>query len=371
MAHDRQGQTAVALVPPDDSARPPDDADRSTPLPCTAPGDRTSVILGRSAAIERIRAEVARLARASLPVLIVGESGTGKELIARALHEAGPRAPEPFVSENCAALPEALFESLLFGHSRGSFTGAERDHAGLFLQAAGGTIFLDEVAELPLSLQSKLLRVLQERQARPVGSTQLQPVRCRIVAATNRDPAALIAGGRFRPDLFYRLSGANIEVPPLRERLSDLPILAGHFLDKIARESGIRFLLGEAALRFLLGHHWPGNVRELSHEIERATVFSRSHTLEPADFSARLRARAGMAVAVSDGADPDSGDPRGATFVTACDESAGDSQERLMIERTLLACRGNLSRAALEIGWNRPKLRRRMRLFGIDRGFGR
>jgi transcriptional regulator with PAS, ATPase and Fis domain len=307
-------------------------------------------LVGHSAAIRTLRALVRRLAGSTMPILVSGESGTGKELVARALHEEGDRLFKPFVSENCAAVPEQLFESLLFGHVRGAFTGADRNHVGLFRQAADGTLFLDEVGEMTLPLQAKLLRVLQEREVRPVGGCSSFPMQARVIAASNRELGNLVRSGRFRKDLYYRLQGMTIEIPPLRRRLDDVPPLAHHLLSKLAATRGVEpHRLSEEALAALLGHDWPGNVRELGNELERAVALAQGGIITLAELSASLRGRPGS---------PHSQNPR-------------EAGERQMIERALLGVHGSISRAARQIGWNRQKLYRRMECLGVRRGFGR
>jgi two-component system response regulator HydG len=236
---------------------------------------------------------VARVAPASTTVLVRGESGTGKELVARALHRLGARPRGPFVAINCAAIPEALLESELFGHARGAFTGALAARRGLLVEASGGTLFLDEVGELPPALQPKLLRALQVRAVRPLGAAEEEPFDARIVAATNRDLAADVAGGRFREDLYYRLAVIEIEVPPLRARGNDVLLLAQRFVTTFARRLGrpVRGLSVEAAQR-LLAYRWPGNVRELENCMERAVTLAGGEEIVPADLPPALRAAA-------------------------------------------------------------------------------
>ncbi len=233
---------------------------------------REGDLVGRSAALERVRDLLRRVADSPVNVLITGESGTGKELVARALHHHSGRAEGPFVAINCGALPEPLMESELFGHERGAFTGAERAKEGLVRAAQGGTLFLDEVGELPAALQVKLLRVLQERRVRPVGGTREHEVDVRIVAATNRDLASEVAAGRFRQDLFYRLDVVRIHLPPLRERPEDVPLLAEHFLGKHTALQRKRLRFTPEALAWLGRRDYPGNVRELENLVERAVA---------------------------------------------------------------------------------------------------
>jgi len=228
---------------------------------------------------------VARVAEHNTTVLITGESGTGKEVIARAIHRASPRAARPFVGINCAAIPESLLESELFGHVRGAFTGATADKAGLFDQANGGTLLLDEIGELPVGLQAKLLRVLQEGEIRRVGDQRTRRVDVRVLAATARDLAAEATAGRFREDLFYRLNVVTIELPPLRERPEDIAPLARHFVARLAQRFGRPLVLNDAVVAWLEAQEWRGNVRELENAIERAVVLTDRGVLEPGDFA--------------------------------------------------------------------------------------
>ena len=242
-------------------------------------------LLGDSPAMVELRRLIAKLARNQAPVYVSGESGTGKELAARLIHLQGPRATAPFVPVNCGAIPPDLVESELFGHKKGAFTGAISDNPGLFQAADGGTLFLDEVAELPLPAQVKLLRVLQEKKARPVGSQREVPVDVRLISATHRDLAAEVASGRFRQDLFYRIDVIELRLPPLRERTGDIPLLTAHFLDRIARQNGlIAPRLAASALSALTHYPFPGNVRELENVLERALALAESETLEAADL---------------------------------------------------------------------------------------
>ena len=247
-------------------------------------------LIGQSHQMVEIYKLIARMAALDTTVLIEGETGTGKELVARAIHGASGRAARPFVVVDCAALPETLFESELFGHERGAFTGAFAARRGLLETSAGGTCFLDEIGELTAPLQAKLLRTLQERSIRRVGGNDEIPFDVRVVVATNRDLRKLVADGGFRDDLYYRLNVVTITMPPLRERASDIPLLAQHFLEVFARRSGraIKRLAPES-VALLTGYRWPGNVRELEHVIERATALSASETLLPDDFPPHLR----------------------------------------------------------------------------------
>ncbi|MBU6401627.1 MAG: sigma 54-interacting transcriptional regulator [Verrucomicrobia bacterium] len=240
-----------------------------------------SAIVGDGPALKKVLAQIEMVAPTKANVLILGESGTGKELVARAIHDRSPRQAAALVRVNCASVPRELFESEFFGHVRGAFTGAVKDRVGRFELANGGTLFLDEIGEVPLELQSKLLRVLQEGQFEKVGEDRTRTVDVRIIAATNRDLAAQVKAGRFREDLYYRLSVFPIELPPLRDRAEDIPALAQHFLRQAALKLGVKApRLTPANLRELRAYEWPGNVRELQNVIERAVIRSRKGQLE-------------------------------------------------------------------------------------------
>jgi two-component system response regulator HydG len=229
--------------------------------------------------------KIERIGPTEVNVLVIGESGTGKELVVRALHAASRRSARPFVAENCGAITDTLFESTLFGHARGAFTGAAMDRPGLFAQANGGTLFLDEIGETSPTNQVKLLRVLQERELRPVGGCETLRVNTRVIAATNRDLAAEVAAGRFRADLFYRLNVVAIRTPPLRERLQDLPLLAQHFLDRFRDEIGPGpVALDASAASLLASHAWTGNVRELENVLKQAYIMASGPTIQPPDL---------------------------------------------------------------------------------------
>lgn len=246
-------------------------------------------IAGESPTMWPILERIPQVARSDATILITGESGTGKELLARAIHAASPRAGQPFVPVNCGALPEGLLESELFGHVRGAFTGAVRDSKGLFQEAAGGTIFLDEVGELPLALQVKLLRALQDKQIRPVGGTREVAIDTRVIAATNADLRSLIAEGRFREDLYFRINVLHLELPPLRERREDIPVLTRLFVDRACQRFGFpRKEIHRDAMTVLLTYAWPGNVRELENVIEQAVAMESSSLITVSSLPARV-----------------------------------------------------------------------------------
>ncbi len=249
----------------------------------------TSGLVGHSRQMIELYMEIARVAAYRSTVLIMGESGTGKELVARAIHAHSPRAAQAFVAVNCGALTETLLEAELFGHTKGSFTGAVADKKGLFEEAEGGTLFLDEIGETSPALQVKLLRALQESEIRRIGSSKPVKVNVRVVAATNRTLEDEVKAGRFREDLYYRLSVITLRVPPLRERREDIPLLAHHFLQRTCRETGKRVTLAEGALETLRHYAWAGNVRELENTIEHAVLHARGALITPEDLPARLR----------------------------------------------------------------------------------
>ena len=252
-----------------------------------------SGIVTRNPEFEAVLSRAKLVATGDASVLIRGESGTGKELLAQAIHRASPRRDQPFMAINCGAIPEALLESELFGHVKGAFTGAARDHEGLFQSANGGTVFLDEIGDMPVALQVKLLRVLQERTVRPVGATQSAPVDVRIVSATHRDLDAAIREGQFREDLYYRLNVVSFTLPPLRDRREDVPLLAGHFLTNIARKYGKTVNAFSAdALQRLVKYDWPGNVRELVNVVEQVVALTTSAVVSPALVESALRIQA-------------------------------------------------------------------------------
>jgi DNA-binding NtrC family response regulator len=251
-------------------------------------GHDEKVLIGSSEEMQRVFKMVEKVADSEATIMIQGESGTGKELIAREIHYSSRRAQGPFVSINCGAIPRDLLESNLFGHVKGSFTGAVRDSQGLFQVAEGGTFFLDEVGEMPLATQVKLLRALQEREIIPVGGTQPIKIDCRLVAATNADLDKEVAEGRFRADLFYRLNVIPIKLPPLRLRRDDIPLLVDHFLKRYAQGGRVKSVSKEA-MELLLKYDWPGNVRELENVMERAMVLDESGTIAPDDLPDKIR----------------------------------------------------------------------------------
>ncbi|MBM3990520.1 MAG: sigma-54-dependent Fis family transcriptional regulator [Planctomycetes bacterium] len=305
---------------------------------------------------------VQRVAKSPAPVLIEGESGTGKELVARALHAEGEQRDKPFLAVNTAALPDTLLESELFGHARGAFTGADRARDGLFVQARGGTVFLDEVASMSPSFQGKLLRVLQEKIVRPLGGSADRPVDFRLVSATNRDLEKRIATGEFREDLFYRLGVVRVFVPPLRERKGDIAPLASHFLARAAEvtlASGSPApRLSDAALRALETHVWPGNVRELENALQRAVIVCAGDVVEPWHL--------GLGANGWGPAKKPEGNLEELDYA-AEKQRALEEFQREFVHRALEAAGGNISRAAETCGMTRAALQRIMRGLGIER----
>ena len=250
-------------------------------------------IIGKSPAVMEVYKTIARVAPTKSVVLILGESGTGKERIARAIHQHSPRANHPFVAVDCGALTETLLESEIFGHVRGAFTGAVADKKGVFEEAEGGTCFLDEIGDISPNMQAKLLRVLQEHEVRRVGGKDWVKVDVRVIAATNQNLEALVAKGTFRQDLYYRLNVVAIHLPPLRDRVEDIPLLAGYFLKCYSQENGKSVTaISDAAMKLLCDYSWPGNIRELENAIEQAVVLSNQPVLVPDDFPSAIRNKA-------------------------------------------------------------------------------
>ncbi len=320
-------------------------AARQRPLKAAPPAG----LIGRTAPMLAVYKQIAHAADATVPVLVVGESGTGKELVARAIHAYGSRAARPFVPVNCGAIAESLLESELFGHTRGSFTGAVADTKGIFEQANGGTVFLDEIGETSPALQVKLLRTLEEGEIRPVGASRTTKVDVRVVAATNADLEQSVAEQKFRQDLYYRLSVIVIKVPPLRERPSDIPLLVAQFLHNACGRSGRQIEVTPAAMAALSAYSWPGNVRELENTVERLVLFSRGSAIDVADLPAPFQGTAPPSVA--------------SLFV---DLPTLDLLERRYVLHVLDQVKGNRTRAAEVLGIDRRTLYRMAERFGLD-----
>ncbi len=317
--------------------------------------------VGNSPKMQEVYAMVRQVMGTRINCLLCGESGTGKELVARAIHYGSARKQGPFIAVNCGAIPENLIESELFGYLKGAFTGANQNKTGVFKAAHGGTLFLDEIGEMPLSAQVKVLRVIQERKVTPVGGTAEEPVDVRIVAATNRDLQAEIAQGRFREDLYYRLNVIQIDMPPLRERVGDVPVLVQYFTQKFAEEYGkpIRGATPEC-LRILSNYGFPGNVRELQNLIERAVALERGNILTPSALPERVHG--GLAPGGEEKDEPDF--PPGGIDL----EARIASVERRYLEKSLEITGGNRTQAAKLLGITFRSFRYRLVKFGMDAG---
>jgi two-component system, NtrC family, response regulator AtoC len=313
-------------------------------------------IIGESAKIREVLRMIGRLKDSWTPVLISGESGTGKELVARAIHYRGAFARRPFVAVDCGALVPTLMESDLFGYTKGAFTGAVKSKTGLFQAADGGTIFLDEIGELPLEMQAKLLRVLQEKEVRPVGSNESVAVQVRVVAATNRDLEAAFREGTFRKDLFFRLNVVQIHIPPLRERRSDIPMLVQCFLDRHAEGENVKFT--SAAMKLLMQYDWPGNVRELENCISRALTLGDRERIDEDDLSPALLG--GSAINKSRTDEISDGD--------APSTMALEELERLTIQRVFDKVGGDKTKAGELLGISRATLYRKLKRYKIAKG---
>src|SRR5579862_4194560 len=306
-------------------------------------------LVGQSEPVERIRAIIQTAASSEATVLIQGESGTGKEIIANAIHAQSKRSRGPLVKMNCAAVPEALLESELFGHEKGAFTGADRRRIGRFEQADGGTLFLDEICEMQPRLQAKFLRALQEREIERLGGSGTVPVDVRIMAATNRDLAKALEEGVLREDLYYRLNVILLHVPPLRERMEDVPILAMHFLRKYAaREGASMAAISDEAMSILMNYSWPGNVRELENAVERAVVLGQGEQLRTQDLPQQVHQRV------------DAQHPLVQAHLTL------EEMEKLAIAQALRLTGGNKSEAAERLGIHRTSIYDKMRRYGIE-----
>jgi two-component system response regulator HydG len=326
------------------------------------PGDG---IIGNSGPIRDVQRMIDAVAYSAATVLVHGESGTGKELVARALHAKSPRRSQPFVALNCGALTETLLESELFGHVKGAFTGAQRDQKGLFDAADGGTIFLDEIGDIPPATQVRLLRVLQEGELKRVGSAESIRVDVRVIAATHRDLPKLVKAGKFREDLFYRLNVIAIPIPALRERIEDVPLLAHHFLRRYTDRLGKKVkTLAPETIELLCGYRWPGNVRELENAIERAVVLCRGDVVTPADLPPAVSGRTAPLIREA----PVAGDDASwlALSYAAAKEQALRRFEKGYVDALMRACDSNISAAARKAGMDRSNFKRVLRKYRQD-----
>jgi two-component system, NtrC family, response regulator PilR len=357
--------TRPAPVPPAPARRHAAD---SAPLPAAL-----QRLVGRTESMQQVHAMVGKVARSMAPVLVHGESGTGKELVARAVHELSSRAAGPFVAVNCGAIPETLLEAEFFGYRKGAFTGAAEDREGFFQAAQGGTLFLDEIGDLPLSMQSKLLRVIQERAVRPLGAVAETPVNVRIVSATHRDLGEEVHAGRFRQDLYYRLNVICIRMPPLRERAADLPLICRTLLERIAQDAGVTPVptISDQALHLLAGYAFPGNVRELENLLQRALALSGGDVIGRDDLGLDD-------VDAAEPPQPDEPAPR-PPVVALPDAPAplpGDLQayldgvERDILVRALERYRYNRTAAGASMGLSLRQMRYRMARLGVTAGDG-
>ncbi len=327
------------------------------------PAATDSLLVGVSAEMRRLRAALDRLASQDVSILIRGESGTGKELVARTLHERGERGKKKFVPLNCGAIPESLIDSELFGHTKGAFTGATTDRAGVFVEADGGTLFLDEIGDMPLQVQARLLRVLQESEVRPVGGSVTRSVDVRVIAATHVDLGAAVEQHKFREDLFYRLNVVVLQVPALRDRLDDLPLLAAHFLKKHAG-GGTPPSLSPDALEAMASYAWPGNVRELENALMHAMALHHSDVLGPESLPSHIVTRArpvsGVIAPISE---MDVDQP-----LTEAKRHASAIFEKRYLLAVMEKAKGSVSEAARLSGLDRTNFRRLLQRHGIDAG---
>ncbi len=309
-------------------------------------------IVGKSRVMEFLRQQISKLARSQAPVFISGESGSGKELVARAIHASGPRKDRDFVAINCGAIPGELMESEFFGHKKGSFTGADQDKTGLFQAAQGGSLFLDEIADLPLHMQVKLLRAIQEKSIRPVGSQSEIPVDIRLISATHKNLAREVEAGNFRQDLYYRINVIELKVPPLRERKDDIPLLVEHILEYLGDDASI----SEDAMQALVAYNFPGNVRELENMLQRACALADNQQIQLADLAGSGRSNDSVSgvqeEAVADG-----------DFSL---EKHLESIERKAIEKALMETKWNRTEAARKLGMSFRSLRYRLKKLGLD-----
>jgi DNA-binding NtrC family response regulator len=332
---------------------------------------RISGLIGESAALQVVSAAIVRVAPYKGTVMILGESGTGKELVAEALHRLGPSPKGPLVRFNCSNFVEGLAESQLFGHVRGAFTDAREAQIGCFRQANGGTLLLDEVGELPLRMQSKILRAVENLEVQPVGSSEIFSLNLRLLVATNRDLRAMITKGEFRADLYYRLDVASIRMPPLRDRLEDTGALAAHFIAHYNRFFGkrVRYISG-GALALIGAYGWPGNVRELAHTIERATLLCENDRIDVCDLPPELIDDAMVRIAAQVSGSTPSAD--GARQISALEDKPSpeitlDDVMKAAVSKSLVAAHGDCAKAARFLGISRPSIYRKIARYGLRR----
>ena len=316
-------------------------------------------MIGHTPQMEKLYRILLKVAQTSHPVLILGESGTGKELVARTIHNSGPNAEQPFLPVDCGSLVPTLVESELFGYVKGAFTGANHSKDGLLVAAGSGTVFLDEIGELSLDLQAKLLRALQEKEVRPVGATHRIPIKARILTATNRDLAAMVDKGEFRKDLFYRLNIVNLRLPPLRDRRNDIPMLVAHFLNRTNRSHPARFSIHDAALRIMMQYDWPGNVRELENAVEHGATMASGGEIQLGHLPTQLQNQALAAL-------------HSAAHAAKAREDASDAEivplavrERMAILEAIRGTQGDKLRAAKLLGIGKTTLYRKLKEYGI------
>lgn len=332
------------------------------PAKTDPPVDLPVKIIGESASIRTLQGKIVKLARSQAPVFISGESGSGKELVARAIHAQGPRRDKDFIAINCGAIPSELMESEFFGHKKGSFTGATGDKTGLFQAAHGGSLFLDEIADLPLHMQVKLLRAIQEKSVRPVGSETEVPVDVRLISATHKNLADEVDKGNVRQDLYYRINVIELHVPSLRERRDDIPLLASHFLDYMAHDMGVdKVAISDDAIRVLQDYHFPGNVRELENILQRALALAEDHVIRAEDLPVLKSA-----------VDSDLPDAiRSAESLVESGEEFSlekhlEDIERAAIEKALAETRWHKTASAKKLGMSFRAFRYRLKKLGID-----
>ena len=332
------------------------------------------ILVGTTKVMEKLRVQIRKVARSQAPVHIHGESGTGKEVVARLIHQTGPRHDQPFIAVNCGAIPPDLVESELFGHKKGAFTGATADKSGLFLAANGGTLLLDEIADLPLPMQVKLLRVIQEKSVRPVGSETEIPIDVRLLSATHKTLAQEVQERQFRDDLYYRINVIGLQVPSLRERLDDIPVLSAHILKKIAEDQGIPPRgLTDSALAHLMSHAFPGNIRELENVLARASALTENSDIDIEDLIQQEDFSAVQHVIQKEGRDFSNAESGSAKApATLLEEVNGDletylaGQERQILTEALTTHRWNRTSAARSLGISFRSLRYRLKKLGLE-----